>query len=109
MNFRLALDIASFPQKINHRHKLFLSGSCFTEHITKQLSNNKFTTIENPNGILFNPASIAASIVSYMEEKMYGEKMPDTASPYLVNMLLGFLLVLFGAYVYWRTRSKLAE
>ena len=73
MNFRLALDIASFPQKINHRHNLFLSGSCFTEHITKQLSNNKFTTIENPNGILFNPASIAASIVSYMEEKMYGE------------------------------------
>ena len=73
MNFRLALDIASFPQKINHRHKLFLSGSCFTEHITKQLSNNKFTTIENPNGILFNPASIAASMVSYIEQKLYSE------------------------------------
>lgn len=72
-NFRLALDIPSFPQKINHRHKLFLSGSCFTEHITKQLANNKFTTLENPNGILFNPASIAASIVSYIEQKRYSE------------------------------------
>jgi processed acidic surface protein len=51
----------------------------------------------------------ASTLASEMEEKMYGEKMPDTASPYLVNMLLGFLLVLFGAYVYWRTRSKLAE
>jgi hypothetical protein len=73
-NFRLALDIPSFPQKINHRHKLFLSGSCFTEHITKQLSHNKFTTIENPNGILFNPASIAASVVSYTEQKLYSEE-----------------------------------
>lgn len=72
-NFRLALDIPSFPQKINHRHKLFLSGSCFTEHITKQLANNKFTTLENPNGILFNPVSIAASIVSYIEQKRYSE------------------------------------
>jgi len=52
---------------------LFLSGSCFTEHITKQLSNNKFTVIENPNGILFNPASIAASVVSYIEQKLYSE------------------------------------
>jgi processed acidic surface protein len=44
-----------------------------------------------------------------MKEKMYGEKMPDTASPYLANMLLGLLFVLLGAYVYWRARSKLAE
>ena len=72
-NFRLTLNIPPFSQKINHRHKLFLSGSCFTEHITKQLSNNKFITIENPNGILFNPASIAASVVSYIEQKLYSE------------------------------------
>ena len=72
-NFRLALDIPSFPQKINHRHKLFLSGSCFTEHITKQLTNNKFTTLENSNGILFNPVSIASSVVSYIEQKRYSE------------------------------------
>lgn len=70
-NFRLAFSTTPFPYKINHRHSLFLSGSCFTEHIAKQLQNNKFTTIENPNGILFNPISICASLTSYMEQKVY--------------------------------------
>lgn len=70
-DFRLALTIPPFSQKINHREKLFLAGSCFTEHITAQLAGNKFTTLENPNGILFNPVSIAHAIISYIEQKHY--------------------------------------
>ena len=30
--------------------------------------------MENPNGILFNPASIASSVVSYIEQKQYTEE-----------------------------------
>jgi processed acidic surface protein len=72
-----------------------------------QLSEEMFTS-----GYVFRAGEklIDASILaSEMEEKMHGEKMPDTASPYLANMLLGLLFVLLGAYVYWRARSKVAE
>ncbi|SFA49977.1 processed acidic surface protein [Parageobacillus thermantarcticus] len=51
----------------------------------------------------------ASMLASEMEEKMRGDKMPDTASPYLANTLLGFLLALFGAYVFWRAKRKAAE
>lgn len=71
MDFRLAYTPRPFDTKLNHRHKLFLAGSCFTEQIGAKLSAHKFTTIENPNGILFNPVSIARSIISYIEQKQY--------------------------------------
>lgn len=70
-NFRLALEIPSFSKKVHLRDKLFLLGSCFTEHISKQLSANKFALLENPHGILFNPMSIASSMISYIEKRTY--------------------------------------
>lgn len=73
-DYRLALQIPPFDQKINLRQQVFLSGSCFTEHMTAQLAEHKFTTLENPNGILFNPVSIAESIVSYIERKQYHDE-----------------------------------
>jgi processed acidic surface protein len=72
-----------------------------------QLSEEMFTS-----GYVFRAGEKfinASALASEMEAKMYGEKMPNTASPYLANMLLGFLLVWFGAYVYWRARGNLAE
>ncbi len=71
MNFRLEFTPRSFNQQIQHNHKIFLAGSCFTEQMGTKLSHFKFRTIENPNGILFNPVSIAESIQSYIENKSY--------------------------------------
>ncbi len=71
MEFRLALTPREFEYKINHQHTLFLAGSCFTEQIGAKLSNLKFKTIENPHGILFNPISIAHSISTYVQNKVY--------------------------------------
>ncbi|MFT3704617.1 MAG: GSCFA domain-containing protein [Agriterribacter sp.] len=71
MDFRTALDIKPFPQRITHQQKILLSGSCFTEHISNYLLDNKFAVLSNPNGILFNPISIASSITSYIEQKTY--------------------------------------
>ncbi len=73
-NFRLALEIPPFSQKLKLRDNLLLSGSCFTEHISRSLAANKFTVLENPSGILFNPMSIASSIISYIEKKTYQEE-----------------------------------
>ncbi len=73
MDFRLEFTPKPFEHKINHRHKLFLAGSCFTEQIGSKLAAHKFRIIDNPNGILFNPVSIAKSIVSYIDNKVYTE------------------------------------
>lgn len=72
-NFRLTLSIPPIQPGINFRDKLLLTGSCFTEHMTSQLAGRKFTTLENPNGILFNPVSIANALISYIEQKQYTE------------------------------------
>lgn len=56
---------------VNHKDPLFLIGSCFTEHIGKQLADLKFSVLQNPHGILFDPISVCNSLVSYMEERTY--------------------------------------
>jgi hypothetical protein len=71
MNFHLEFFPKSFDTKIVHQDKLFLIGSCFTENIGIKFKQHKFSVLENPNGILFNPVSIAKSITSYIENKQY--------------------------------------
>lgn len=73
MDFHLEFTPKSFAQKINHQQSLFLLGSCFTENIGTKLKQHKFSVLENPNGILFNPASIAKSVISYIKNKTYSE------------------------------------
>ena len=71
MDFHAEFFPKTFPVKINHRQKLLLVGSCFTEQIGNKLSQHKFTVFENPNGILFNPVSISNAIRSYAAGKIY--------------------------------------
>ncbi len=73
MDFHAEFFPKAFPVKISHRNKLLLVGSCFTEQIGNKLGQQKFTVLENPNGILFNPVSISNAVISYATEKMYGE------------------------------------
>ena len=71
MEFRLAFTPKAFTQKVELNHQLFLAGSCFTEQIGDKLINHKFSVTQNPNGILFNPISIAKSIESYISNQSY--------------------------------------
>ena len=71
MYFRLELNIKPFTTQLNIRNKVMLVGSCFTDHISKRLQQHKFTVLENPNGIIFNPASIANTIDGYIKQKTY--------------------------------------
>jgi GSCFA family len=73
MNFRSEFTPKPFPIKMKHTDKLLLVGSCFTEQIGKKLAAHKFDVLENPNGILFNPMSIAKAMISYASEKLYSE------------------------------------
>lgn len=51
-----------------------LTGSCFTEHIGNNLRDWKFDVLQNPNGILFDAASVASSLLSYIQPKVYTEE-----------------------------------
>lgn len=74
MEFHLAFTPKPFPDKIAHPEPVFLAGSCFTEQMGAKLIAHKFLTLQNPNGILFNPVSIARSVKSYIENKIYKEE-----------------------------------
>lgn len=69
MEFRLEFDPKSFSEKITIHDKVFLIGSCFTEHMYGYFSAYKFQSIQNPHGTLFNPISIYKSIEQYIEQK----------------------------------------
>ncbi|MGG9971720.1 GSCFA domain-containing protein [Ferruginibacter sp. SUN002] len=73
MNFHLEFTPKPFDKKIVHQDNLLLIGSCFTENIGTKLKQHKFSVLENANGILFNPISIAKSISSYIKNKKYTE------------------------------------
>ncbi|MBX9783137.1 MAG: GSCFA domain-containing protein [Chitinophagaceae bacterium] len=71
MNFLANIDIKPLPHSISYNDKIMLVGSCFTEHIGNNLHDLKFNVLQNPNGILFEPASVCKSFVSYINHKQY--------------------------------------
>jgi hypothetical protein len=73
MKFRFEFDIPKLAHPIQHSHRLFLIGSCFTENIGAKLKKNKFSVLENPHGILFNPVSVSEAIIDYVEHKEFKE------------------------------------
>jgi hypothetical protein len=73
MKFHFEFDIKKLGQPIMHKDKLFLIGSCFTENMGEKLKKYKFSILENPNGILFNPVSVTEALTSYMENSLVTE------------------------------------
>ncbi len=71
MNFITPIDIKKMMPPIQYGDKIFLIGSCFTEHIGNALSELKFPVLQNPHGILFDPFSVCNSLTSYIEKKEY--------------------------------------
>lgn len=73
MEFRRAFQIPSMKEQLNIRHGVMLMGSCFTDHLGNKLEQHRFSTLQNPHGILFNPVSLAKSVTSYIEKKQYNK------------------------------------
>ncbi len=73
MQFQLTIQINKPSRQINYNDKIFLTGSCFTEHIGNSLEELKFSVLQNPNGILFDPDSVSRSLISYIQNKQYNE------------------------------------
>jgi hypothetical protein len=73
MKFSSEFDIKKLQEPINHQNNLFLIGSCFTENIGEKLKRHKFKVLENPNGILFNPISVAEAVTDCIENNQVDE------------------------------------
>src|SRR5215203_2976797 len=71
MQFQLPIQIKGPEVRITYRDKIMLTGSCFTEHIGDSLNELKFSTLQNANGILFDPRSVCSSLTSYVDNKKY--------------------------------------
>lgn len=69
MEWMLKWDAPPNAVQIDHREKILLTGSCFTEHIGNSLSDMKFSILQNPNGILFDTLSVCRSLCSYVENR----------------------------------------
>ena len=74
MKFTIDIDIKGPDQKIRYPDQLLMVGSCFTEHIGKSLEQLKFPVLQNPNGILFDPLSVAMSLMSYTKHRKYSSE-----------------------------------
>ncbi|MEP6728826.1 MAG: GSCFA domain-containing protein [Bacteroidota bacterium] len=73
MEFQLPIKINALANPVTYHDNILLIGSCFTEHIGNKLQELKFNILQNPNGILFDPHSVASSLVSYVQHKQYTE------------------------------------
>jgi hypothetical protein len=73
-SFFLPIQINPPAERIRYPQKILLTGSCFTEHIGSHLEEMKFDVLQNPNGILFDPLSVAQSLISYLEPSIYRQE-----------------------------------
>lgn len=71
MDFMLNIELKKPTEQISYRDNILLTGSCFTEHIGDALTELKFSVLQNPNGILFDPASVCKSLISYVHNYPY--------------------------------------
>lgn len=73
MDFFLPFAVQKSQTQITYGRKIMMVGSCFTEEIGNRLQQLKFDILQNPNGILYDPISIAFAIDSYVTQKKYTE------------------------------------
>lgn len=74
MDLMVNIDLKKPSEQVRYGDSILLVGSCFTEHIGNSLEELKFSVLQNPNGILFDPFSVSQSLVSYVRNKQYSEK-----------------------------------
>ncbi|HQW46677.1 MAG TPA: GSCFA domain-containing protein [Chitinophagaceae bacterium] len=71
MHFLLPLKFPALSTPIGYQDIIYLTGSCFTEHMSRFLAKAKFRIASNAHGILFNPFSVCKSIHDVIEQKRY--------------------------------------
>ena len=71
MELMTRIDIPESEWKMKTGAKVLLVGSCFADAIGEKMVRGGFEAMVNPFGTLYNPASIAASLLRSISEKEY--------------------------------------
>ena len=69
MELMTRIDIPASEWKMKAGAKVLLVGSCFADEIGEKMVRGGFEAMVNPFGTLYNPASIAASLLRALSEK----------------------------------------
>ena len=69
--FRTKISIPPYDFNMKHSDQILCLGSCFAENIAQKLQRNKFDSLLNPFGILYNPWSISKAINLLLKGKPY--------------------------------------
>jgi hypothetical protein len=70
MELLTKVNIQSSRKKIGYQDKILLLGSCFADNVGEKFGEHYFQTTVNPYGTLYNPASIANSLLSISSERL---------------------------------------
>ena len=62
MKFRTIVDIPQSSFSINPFARMLFVGSCFADNMGKKFTAEKFNTLVNPYGVMYNPASVYHTI-----------------------------------------------
>ncbi len=73
MDFRTVVDIEDPGFRIGACEEMLFVGSCFADKIGARFTDEKFRTIVNPFGVMYNPASILHTI---QKLSVYSEHCP---------------------------------
>lgn len=84
MKFRTELDPIPLQKKINLSNKIVAMGSCFSENIGQKLLENKFETLINPFGVIFNPLSVI-QLLEWIIEERNGEVLMDNLENFYIQ------------------------
>lgn len=75
MQFRTPLEQTPSSIKFSVGQKICSVGSCFADIMGQRLKTNKFNTLSNPFGIIFNPVSIAELLEFSLSDQLPSEDL----------------------------------
>jgi len=71
MEFRTKIAPVPAPFSLSHADRLLVMGSCFSETMGQRLRESGFRIVQNPFGVVYNPASIAQALRRLMQEEPF--------------------------------------
>jgi hypothetical protein len=74
MQLKISFSPEPPSQPLHFRQPFLLTGSCFSEHMAAQLRAHHFKVISQPNGVVFNPVSIALHLGRIASGELYREE-----------------------------------
>lgn len=97
MEFRTVVDIDDPGFRIGACEEMLFVGSCFADKIGARFTDEKFRTIVNPFGVMYNPASILHTI---QKLSVYSEQCPLSTVHCPLNAVKTAFLTLGTNHVY---------